>query len=205
MDARAPHFCATRAQNRLNDTGSTQVAHWPAFRATSLAIVVLVSSRAANSRVTGSRLSGASLEHRRLRRLLFEFGVIGGLEVYPTRRVAVEAAAKRIARRDFLQPQVDLRPLPRQTAGPQAIHQDADAVFRVRRPIDAFDPQPLLGHFTLETTIMVEVPCARMRPSRAVTRASVEMIWRVCDTTWASALRPGIGGDRSRQILVSTV
>jgi hypothetical protein len=73
-------------------------------------------------------------------------------------------------------------------------------IWHIRRLIDALDSQRLPGHFARETIIKVDVPCARMCPSRAVTRASVEMIRRVCDTTWASALmRPMslvIGRDR---------
>src|ERR1700730_4919301 len=109
-------------------------------------------------------------------------------------RIAVEAAAQGVAPSYFLQPEIDLRPLARQTAGPQAIHQDADAVFRVRRLIDPFDPQRLSDHFAPTTTIKVEVPWASTRPSRDVSRASVEMIWRVCDTTCASALTRSRGG-----------
>ena len=99
----------------------------------------------------------------------------------------MEAVTQGIARRDFLKPQVDPRLFPRQAPGPEPIHQDSDAVFRVRQLIDTFDAQRLPRHFAPETTIRVEVPWASTRPSRDVSLASVEMIWRVCDTTWASA------------------
>src|SRR5271165_295131 len=122
-------------------------------------------------------------------------------------RIAVEAAAQSVARGYLLQPQLDLRPLPGQTAGPQAIHQDADAVFRGRRSIDAFDPQWRPGHLAPRTTIKVEVPWASTRPSRDVSRASVEMIRRVCDTTCASTLTCPVSLviGRERLTLVSTV
>src|SRR5205814_263519 len=115
------------------------------------------------------------------RRRLFEFGVIGGLEVFPARRIAMETAAQGVARRDFSQPQIDLRPLPREAARPQPIHQDANAVCGIRWFIDPFDAEWLPGHFVPETTIKVDVPWASTRRSCDVTRALVEMIWRVCD------------------------
>ena len=39
---------------------------------------------------------------RRLRRRPFEFGIVGGLEVFPSRRIAMVAPAQRVARRDLL-------------------------------------------------------------------------------------------------------
>src|SRR6516164_3009348 len=128
------------------------------------------------------------LANRRLRRRLFEFGEIGNLELFPMLGITMEAAAQRAARGYFLQPQLDLRSLPRQAARPQPIDQYANAVLRIGRLIDALHPQRGPGHFAPATTIKVEVPWASTRPSRDVSRASVEMIWRVCDTTWASAL-----------------
>jgi hypothetical protein len=76
---------------------------------------------------------------RRLRRRLAEFGIIGGLEFFPTRRIAVKAAAQGVARGNLLQPKVDPRLFPRQAAGPKAVHQDAHAVIVVGRVVDAFD------------------------------------------------------------------
>ena len=55
----------------------------------------------------------------------------------------MEEPAQSIAGGDFLQPKIDLRALARQAARPQPIHQDADAVRRVRRLIDALDAQVL--------------------------------------------------------------
>src|SRR5271166_586465 len=102
----------------------------------------VVAGLVAGGEEQGDRPAGQSIEQvvdSRLRRLPFEFGVIGGLEVFPSRRIAVVAATQDIAWCDFLQPEIDLRPLPRQAAGPEPIHQDADAALRVRRLIDAFD------------------------------------------------------------------
>ena len=70
--------------------------------------------------------------NRRLRCRLAELGIIGGFEFFPPRRVAVEEAAQSIARGNFLQPQVDPRPFPRQPARPQAIDQNTSAVPVVR-------------------------------------------------------------------------
>ena len=50
----------------------------------------------------GDGLMGQPIEKgagRRLGRRPFKFGVIGGLEVFSTLRIAVEAAAQRVARR----------------------------------------------------------------------------------------------------------
>ena len=59
----------------------------------------------------------------------------------------MEPAAQGVARCDFLQPEIDLRALPRQAAGPQPIHQYADAVRRIRQLLDAPNAQVLAGHF----------------------------------------------------------
>src|ERR1700751_4018684 len=55
---------------------------------------------------------------RGVRRRLAQFGIIGGLEFFPTRRIAVKAAAQDAAGGYLLQPKVDLRPLPPQPARP---------------------------------------------------------------------------------------
>src|SRR6516165_5216630 len=82
----------------------------------------------------------------RLRRRLAEFGIIGGLEFFPTRRIAVKAAAQGVAGGNLLQPKVDPRLFPRQAAGPKAVHQDADAVIVVGRVVDAFDARLMSSH-----------------------------------------------------------
>ena len=55
--------------------------------------------------------------------------------------------------------------------------------------------------------MMVEVPCARMRPSRESSFASVEMIWRPWDTTRPSARTRPVSSviGRERFPLVSMV
>src|SRR5215472_6074601 len=62
----------------------------------------------------------------RLRRGLCKFAVVSGLEAAPSRWIPMQPAAQRIARRDFLQPEIDLGALSRQTARPQPIHQYAE-------------------------------------------------------------------------------
>ena len=58
----------------------------------------------------------------------------------------MEPAAQGVARCDFLQPEIDLRALPRQAAGPQAIDQYADAVSSIGRLVHALDTQVLAAH-----------------------------------------------------------
>jgi len=86
--------------------------------------------------------------NRRLRCRLAELGIIGGFEFFPARRVAVEEAAQSIARGNFLQPQVDPRPFPRQPARPQAIDQNTSAVPVVRGFVDSFCTKLMPCHFT---------------------------------------------------------
>ena len=102
----------------------------------------VVASFVAGGEKQGDGLPAQAIEQvsdRRLLQRLFEFGIIGGLEFIPSRRIAVEAAAQGIARGDFLQPKVDLRPLAQQPPRPQAINQNADPVFVARRLINTFD------------------------------------------------------------------
>src|SRR5262249_41304492 len=80
---------------------------------------------------------------------LRQFGIIGGLELVPPRRVAMEEPAQCVARRDVLEPQPDLRALSRHAARPKAINQDTDAVLVVRRIVDPFDPQQMPSHCSL--------------------------------------------------------
>src|SRR6516165_9627963 len=69
----------------------------------------------------GDRRTGQPVEQVArggLRRLAFEFRVIGGPECVPTGGIAVEPAAQRVARRKLLQPNRDLRLFARQPAWP---------------------------------------------------------------------------------------
>src|SRR4029077_2054027 len=88
----------------------------------------------------------------RLRWGLFQFGVISGLEGAPSRGIPVEPTAQSVARRDFLQPEIDLCALARQPARPQPVHQYAEPVRRIRRLIDALDMQGPVGHFAAPPT-----------------------------------------------------
>src|SRR5580704_13337888 len=63
-------------------------------------------------------------------------------------RLAVEEAAQSIARGNFLHPQVDPRPFPRQPARPQAIDQNTSAVPVVRGFVDSFCTKLMPCHFT---------------------------------------------------------
>ena len=83
-------------------------------------------------------------------------------------------------------------------------------------------PSPNLAHFqtlmeqALEgdddyfaplSTMSVETPCARTRPSLSITRASAVMIWRPCEITRPSARTRPVRGKMGREKLpfVSTV
>src|ERR1700733_3971366 len=115
--------------------------------------------------------------------------------------MVVKAVTQRIARRDFLEPHVDVRLLFADAARPKPVDQHAIAVVRGSRLVNAFDPEagralcvrwPFCVHWLARepaplNTISVEVPCDRMRPLESMMRASADMIWRPRPITRPSA------------------
>ncbi|BCB19327.1 hypothetical protein OCUBac02_22210 [Bosea sp. ANAM02] len=68
-----------------------------------------------------------------------ELGRIGGAELVPAVGVAVELVAKRIARREILEPEID--PVLGDAARPEPVDEGARAVAGCRRIVDAFHHQ----------------------------------------------------------------
>src|ERR1700722_16770840 len=88
-------------------------------------------------------MAGAQVPEQQLRGRLggvaLELGEIGFAELLPVVDPTVGLLAQLVARRDVLEPQVDLRLLLGKPARPQAIDQDAHAVTLGRRVVDALE------------------------------------------------------------------
>src|ERR1700733_8153298 len=116
--------------------------------------------------------------------------------------MVVKAVAQRVARRDLLEPNVEVRFLLADAAWPKPVDQHAIAVIRCRGLVNTLDPEARclrvrwsFRHHWLAMglalaplkTISVEVPWERMRPLASMMRASADMIWRPRPMTRPSA------------------